>query len=241
MSRSGSRPPTAAILAWLVHAFTAGGAVLALLALLAIEQQRWTAALMWLAIALAVDGIDGSLARQARVKDHVSRIDGDALDLVIDYLNYVFVPALFLWHAKLLPAGLALPLVAAILVSSLYIFARTDMKTDDGYFRGFPALWNLVAVYLFVLQPAPAVSAAVVAALVLLTFAPIHFVHPFRVRDYGRLLPVVALAWAAVTGALLVAEWSDPVRTLLTSASIASAVVLLMLGLVRSIRGARAT
>ena len=230
----GQAPPAA--FAWLVHTFTASGAVLALLALLAIEQQRWALALLWLAIAGIVDGVDGSLARWARVKQQAPRIDGDTLDLVIDYLTYVFVPTLFIWHAGLVPPALAPWMCAAILVSSLYAFARTDMKTDDGYFRGFPALWNLVAFYLFVLQLSPAIGAAVIALLVTMTFAPIHFAHPFRVRDYGVWLPVLALVWITASCALLWPDWDDTVRSALATLSIVSAAILLGLGLLKSIK-----
>jgi phosphatidylcholine synthase len=228
-------PP--AIAAWLVHAFTASGVVLAMLALLAVEQQRWVLALALLALSGIVDGVDGTLARRARVKERLPRIDGDTLDLVIDYLTYVFVPSLFIWRAELVPPGLAPWLAAAILVSSLYVFARTDMKTDDGYFRGFPALWSVVAFYLFVLQPGAVVGAAVVVLLVAMTFAPIHFVHPFRVRDYGAWLPAVAIVWIAATCALLWPDWSGAVRSVIAAVSVASAAVLIGMGLLRSLRG----
>lgn len=232
---AAASPP--AIAAWLVHSFTASGAVLALLALLAVEQQRWTLALAWLVVSGVVDGIDGTLARWARVKERLPRIDGDTLDLVIDYLTYVFVPALFIWRAELVPPELAPWLTAAILVSSLYVFARTDMKTDDGYFRGFPALWSVVAFYLYVLQFGPGIGAAVVVVLIGLTFAPIHFVHPFRVRDYGVWLPVLAILWAIITSALLWPDWNQPARSALATASVATATLLFGMGLRRSLRG----
>src|SRR5687768_5829293 len=175
-----STPGPPALAAWLVHMLTACGAVLALLALAAIIEGQWALALLWLLVALAIDGVDGSLARWARVKERAPRIDGDTLDLVVDYLTYVFIPTVFIWRAGLVPPSLALWLAAAIIFSSLYLFSRTDMKTGDGYFRGFPALWNLVAFYLFTVEASPTVGAVVVAALVVLTFAPVHFVHPFR-------------------------------------------------------------
>ena len=124
--------------AWGVHLFTSLGVVLGLLALVAIERGEPREALLWLLLALLVDGVDGTLARAAKVQERLPRIDGAALDLIIDYLNYVFIPVLLIWHGRYLPDQLALPLSAAILVSSLYVFARRDMKTDDGYFRGFP-------------------------------------------------------------------------------------------------------
>ena len=224
------------LLAWSVHLFTASGAALALLAWSAIDRQRWTEAMIWLGAALVVDGIDGTLARAARVKQLAPRIDGDSLDLVIDYLTYVFIPVLFMVEAELLPAALALPLGAAILISSLYVFARRDMKTDDGYFRGFPALWNVVAFYLYVTALGPAAAAVIVLALVVMTFAPIHVVHPFRVRDFGYWLPVVATLWAVATAALLLPDLQQPVRALLLLLSFSTALILFGLGFVRTAR-----
>lgn len=230
------RAPFAA-LAWLVHAFTASGAVLAFLALLAIDAGQWGLALLWLLVALAVDGVDGSLARMARVKERAPRIDGDTLDLIIDYLNYVFVPAMLIVRAGLVPAALAPGLAALILVSALYNFTRRDLKTADNYFRGFPALWNLVAFYLFVARPGEEAGAAVVVLFAAFTFAPVHFVHPFRVTDYGRWLPALALAWAVTTAALLWPGWSEWVRSAWLAASLAAAAALLGLGLLRTMRG----
>ena len=234
-----SPSPAQTLMAWLVHIFTASGAILALLALLAVEDGQWVLALTWLSIALIVDGVDGSLARWAKVKERAPRVDGDTLDLVIDYLTYVFVPTLFLWRAGLIPEALAPWLAAGIQLSSLYLFARTDMKTEDGYFRGFPALWNLVAFYLFVLQPDPAIGAAVVVLFIAMTFAPIHFVHPFRVRGYGVWLPILAAMWAVSTCALLWPGALPVPRPALTTVSIATAGSLFALGLWRTIGRAR--
>ena len=230
----------AALAAWLVHMLTASGAVLALLALAAIERERWSLALLLLLAALAVDGVDGSLARLARVRQRLPRIDGATLDLVVDYLNYAFVPAIFIWRAGLVPGPLAPALAAAVLLSSLYVFARADMKTDDGYFRGFPALWNVVAFYLFAIQPGPAAGAVVVAALVALTFAPVHFVHPFRVRGHGRWPALLTLVWAGCTALLLWPGWSETARLAWLGCSLGSAALLVGLGLLRSMRGAQA-
>ena len=114
------------------------------------------------------------------------------------------------------------------------------MKTKDNYFQGFPALWNLVALYLFVTGASPEVGAVVVVALSALSFAPVHFVHPFRVRDYGRFLPLLSLVWAASTAALLWQGWSDGTRSTLLGVSLASAAILLALGFLRSVRGPKA-
>jgi phosphatidylcholine synthase len=226
--------------AWSVHLLSGLGVVLAFLALIAVVEQRWTEALVWLLIALAVDGIDGSLARAVDVNAVVPRIDGAALDLVVDYLTYVFVPAMFMVQASLLPAGaFGIALAALILLSSLYVFARRDMKTEDGYFRGFPALWNVVAIYLFATEVDRPVTAAIVAVLAAMSFAPVHFVHPFRVRHYGLWLPAIALLWAASTLSLLLNVPSGGGWILWTSAAAAAAIV--ALGLWRTMRGPRAS
>lgn len=227
--------------AWMVHGVTASGVVLAFLALMAILAERWGLALFWLLLALVVDGLDGSLARMAHVKTRAPRIDGDTMDLVIDYLNYVFIPAVLIWRAELVPPGTATIVAALILISALYNFTRRDLKTEDNYFRGFPALWNVVAFYFFVGRPDDLLALILVAFFAALTFAPIHFVHPFRVRDYGRWLPILASLWALATAALIWPEWSETARTALLSASLALAAVLIGLGLLRTFRGPRPT
>ena len=231
------RLPMRVAAAWLVHLFTASGVVLAFLALEAIDRGEWRLALLCLLAALAVDGIDGTLARWARVKEHAPSIDGEAFDLIVDYLNYVFVPAVFIVRAGLVPPGLALPLAAAILLSSVYVFVRRDMKTEDNYFRGFPALWNVVALYLFAARPGPTAGAVAVIVLAVLSFAPIVLVHPFRVREWQPWLKLFALLWAAATLALLWPGWSAGAARAWLAASLALAAVLIALGLVRTVRG----
>jgi phosphatidylcholine synthase len=234
-------PPakTGTATSWAVHLFTASGVVLALLALDAVDEARWLDAFRWLFAALVVDGIDGSFARAARVQERLPRIDGAVLDLVIDYLTFVLIPALIIWRAGFVPDSLGLPLAALILVSSLYVFARRDMKTSDGYFRGFPGLWNVVALYFVLLTPAPLTAAAIVIAFVILTFAPVHVPHPFRVHQFGRWLPILAVVWALSTAALLVPGLSDTVRDLLLAVSLATTAAMAGMGLYRTMRGDR--
>ncbi len=231
-----TRPPVAA---WAIHALTASGAVLAFLALLAVEAGAFRLALLWLAAALVVDGIDGPLARLAGVKEKNPEIDGATLDLVVDYLTYVFVPALLIYRAGLLPPDWALAGAAAILLSSLYTFARTDMKTDDNFFRGFPAVWNVVAFYLFLL-PGRVGAAIVVALFTALTFAPIHFIHPVRVRLYQPWLGLLTAVWGAASVALLWEGWSPLAGFVWLALSLTGAGALLAVGLLRTIRGERA-
>jgi phosphatidylcholine synthase len=229
-----SIPP---IVPWAIHVLTASGAVLAFFAYLAVERGHWRAALLWLGAALVVDGIDGPLARWAGVARRTPGVDGSTLDLVVDYLTYVFVPTMLIYRDGLLPSPLASVGVAAILVSSLYTFARTDMKTADNFFLGFPALWNVVAFYLFMLQPGQTTGAIVVGVFVLLTFAPVHFVHPVRVRSHQPWLAGITTVWGLSSLALLAPDWTPFWVRGLLALSLASAGALLAIGALRMLRG----
>lgn len=184
--------------AFLVHIFTASGAVLGVLALQAAVAGDYAAMFAWLAAALAVDGIDGTIARRLQVADVLPRWSGDALDLVVDFLTYVVVPAYAIVAAGLVPKAAELPCLAAILVSSALYFADRRMKTADNYFRGFPAVWNAVAFYLFLLRPEPWVAVVAVAAFAAFTFVPVVFVHPLRVRRLRRTNIGLLSAWGVL-------------------------------------------
>ena len=235
---SSKRPKSIPVfVAWAIHALTASGAVLAFLAFLAVEQQHLRLALLWLGAALIVDGIDGPLARWAHVRQWAPGIDGATLDLVVDYLTYVFVPAILIYRAGLLPASVAPAAIAAILLSSLYTFVRTDMKTADNFFRGFPALWNVIAFYLFMLRPGQMTGTIVVGVFSVLTFAPIYFVHPIRVRRYQPWLTALTALWGMVSLALLSPNWSALWMHALLALSFTGAGALLAIGALRTLRG----
>jgi phosphatidylcholine synthase len=192
-----------------VHIVTASGAGLALLALLAAAAGNWVAMFAWLGAALFVDGIDGTLARRLNVKDALPRWSGDALDFVVDFTTYVFVPAYAIAASGLLPQAVAVPLGVIIVVSSAIYFADAEMKTADNYFRGFPVLWNAAAFYLFVIKPAPWLGAILILGLVVMTFLPIRFIHPFRVAR-GRAVTIAALVLWSVLAAVALYRNLDP-------------------------------
>lgn len=184
--------------AFAVHLFTASGAVLGIFALLAAVEQQWTLMFALLGAALIVDGIDGTIARRLAVAERLPRWSGDTLDLVVDFITYVFVPAYAIAAGKFLPPMLSALAAAAIVVSGAIYFADRNMKTFDNYFRGFPTLWNGVAFYFFLLHPDPWLAAAAVAVLVAFTFVPFPFLHPMRVARF-RIVNIVMLAlWSAL-------------------------------------------
>ena len=185
-----------------VHVLTASGAVLALLALEAAHAGDFQMMFVWLGVALVVDAVDGPLARAIDVKAVLPRFSGERLDLIVDYLTYDVVPAFALIQTDLLPEPIRLPAAIAILLSSLFHVADVDSKTKEGYFVGFPAIWNIVLLYLFALSPPPYASLTIVTGFIALTFVPILCVHPFRVARLRPLTCLVTLIW---TGAAAVA------------------------------------
>ena len=180
----------------LVHIFTALGVVCALFAALAIMDGAWEVLFVWLGVAFLIDGIDGVFARLVGVADRLPRFSGDRLDLVIDYVTYVFVPALALVAAGFLPGVIGLILAALILLSSLYHFSDLESKADDLSFVGFPAIWNVVAFYIFAFSLQPALAMAVVAICIIMTFVPMRWVHPFRVKALRSVTIIATLAWS---------------------------------------------
>ena len=192
------------IAAFSVHVFTALGAGVALLALMEAVREHWPAMFWWLGIALVIDGVDGPMARRLDVARLQPNWSGDVLDLVVDFVTYVFVPAY-----AIAASGLLWPLAAPVLgvgiaVSGALYFADRRMKSDDNHFRGFPGLWNLAAFYLFLLRWPPAASTLAVAVLIALTFMPFHVVHPVRVaRLRWVTLSLVSAGIALVVVALI--------------------------------------
>lgn len=191
--------------AFAVHLLTATSAALALVALVFATAGAWPPMFVTLGLALIVDGIDGPLARRFKVAEVLPRWSGETLDLVVDFCTYVFVPAYAIAASGILPQGLTLPAGIIVVVSGAIYFADRNMKTDDNYFRGFPAVWNLAAFYLILLQPSPWAGVAMVVALAGLSFAPIKFLHPLRV-ERGRTLNVALLGvWSLL--ALIAVLW----------------------------------
>lgn len=196
--------------AFAVHLLTASGVALGLLALLAAHQQRFAEMFLWLGIALFVDGIDGPLARRFQVAKVLPQWSGETLDLVVDYLNYVVVPAYALLISGIISAPLSYIAGSAIAVTSALYFSDTRMKTRDGYFRGFPAAWNVIVFYLLIGKPPQEVSLIVIAALCVMTFAPVPFVHPFRVGRLRYVTISLIAVWAALAITALAYDLSPP-------------------------------
>jgi phosphatidylcholine synthase len=201
-------------IAWSVHAFTTFGIVCGFLALVAVLKNDAFTAFAWLGVALFVDGVDGSLARRARVAEYTPNFDGASLDLVIDYFTYVAVPALMIYWFNMVPleglyfSGSTWSLISAVIVMavSCYTFANVGMKSDDYYFVGFPALWNIVVLYFYLFDTGAVVNFVTVVVLAILTFIPVKFVHPLRVTHWRKITIPVTILWAAMTFSLILSK-----------------------------------
>ncbi len=193
------------LLAWAVHFLTASGAVLGVVALLAVAQGEFPRAALLMLAALAIDSVDGTLARRFRVAEVLPGFDGRRLDDLVDYLNYVIVPAVFMIASGALPSWgwAALPVLA-----SAYGFSQEQAKTEDHFFLGFPSYWNVVAIYLWQLELSPSLSVALVTALAAAVFIPLRYVYPSRTHALWRTTYAGAVLWLLAISAAII--WPRP-------------------------------
>ena len=196
----------ARIRAFTVHVFTAIGAALALLALILATGGHWAGMFFCLGLALVVDGLDGPMARAFEVEKLLPRWSGDTLDLVVDFTTYVFVPAFAIAASGLLPHVLAIPAAIVVVITGALYFADREMKTNDHYFRGFPAVWNFAAFYLYLLEPPEWAAALSIVVLAALSFTPIKFLHPLRVQRWRAVNIALLAAWAVLASIAIVQD-----------------------------------
>ncbi|HET7216825.1 MAG TPA: hypothetical protein VFJ02_02220 [Vicinamibacterales bacterium] len=191
------------LFAWLVHLFTASGAVVAFLGVIDVLSSDYRGAFLWMLVAMAIDATDGLFARAVRVKERLPAFDGARIDDTVDYLTFVFLPMLLLYHAGALPAGWAMAVVSIVLLSSMYGFIAPDAKTGDHFFTGFPSYWNIVAFYLYVASFPPAVNGVILVGLSGLVFWRVGYVYPSRTPAFRPLTIALGVAWALTVLAMI--------------------------------------
>lgn len=178
-----------------VHLLTATGAIFAMLAMLAAVDERWGLMFVWLVVAFVVDGIDGPLARKYDVKTNAAHYDGVIMDMIVDYLTYIFIPAYALFKSGLLPGWTGWICIILITFASVLYMSDTRMKTKDYSFSGFPAAWNMVVIVMFALEPNFWAILVIVVVLAIAMFTPLKFIHPVRTDRWRIVSLPVALAW----------------------------------------------
>jgi len=225
-------------LSYLIHLFTVSGVLFSFLALLASIQKDLPLTFFFLSIALFIDGIDGSLARKVDVKKYTPHINGENLDNIIDYLNYVFVPAFVIYWLGMVPSGTELLSALIILVVSCYTFANNNMKTTDFYFSGFPALWNIVILYFYILNTNPLINFIVICTLSVLTFIPIKFSHPFRVLYLRKITLSVLTIWFFTTVLIFyIEDFESSTNKIVFYLWVLTSIYFFLLTILRTIRG----
>ena len=203
--------------AWLVHLYTALGAVIGLYAILAIDEQNFRLAFFLMSATVVIDATDGALARAARVKEVIPWFDGSLLDNLVDYLNYVIVPSLLILRAQLLPEQDALWLAALPVVSSAYGFCQRDAKTADHFFLGFPSYWNIVCFYLYALKTPLWINAFSLIVLSILVFVPLRFIYPSRSPRFRFQTNFLGGIWGASVLYLIFQVPNVPTKLVLAS------------------------
>jgi phosphatidylcholine synthase len=181
-----------------VHLFTATGAVWGLLAILAIFEGDYRMMIVWMIVAILVDGFDGMLARWADVKNHAQGVDGALLDNILDYLNYVLVPAVFIIKAEIVPEPARLPTACLILLTSAYQFTQTDAKTADNHFKGFPSYWNVAALYMLLMGLPQWANFGLLMLFNVLVFVPVKYIYPSRNNTLRQLTLVLTYLYGAI-------------------------------------------
>lgn len=225
---------------WVLHGYTASGTVLALLAVIAAIDSNAVRALWILLAALVIDGTDGMMARRLHVKDTIPGFDGARLDDIVDYITYAFAPMVLLWAGHFLPAGTWGAIVAALpLLASSYQFCRTDAKTDDHFFLGFPSYWNVIAFYVVVMGLSPALTATILLTCTVLVFVPVKYIYPSRTRVFRALNLSLAGVWL-VLYAVILADVPGP-SPILVGLSLAYVAYYLLASVYLSITGSRVT
>jgi phosphatidylcholine synthase len=224
--------------AWLVHIYTASGALCAFFGTLAVFSSRYRDAFLLMALATFLDATDGVLARAAAVKEVLPGFDGARLDDIVDYLTFVFLPALLLYQSGALPSGWGALVASCILLSSAYGFASGDAKTDDHFFTGFPSYWNIVALYLYAAKVPPAINAGILIGLAALVFVRIGYVYPTRTPTLRTLTLVLGSIWALLIIAVIYTLPDVP--GVLLAASLFFPAYYIALSLVLQMRRARA-
>ncbi|MDP1545480.1 MAG: CDP-alcohol phosphatidyltransferase family protein [Anaerolineales bacterium] len=184
--------------AWGVHLFTATGAIWGLLAILAIFEEDYRMMIVWMIVAMLVDGFDGMLARWADVKKYASGLDGALLDNILDYLNYVLVPVIFIVKTDYLPAPVKFFTACLILLTSAYQFTQTDAKTDDHHFKGFPSYWNVAALYMLLMNLPPWVNFGFLMLFNIMVFIPVKYIYPSRNNTLRGLTLVLTYLYGAI-------------------------------------------
>nr|WP_214646555.1 phosphatidylcholine/phosphatidylserine synthase [Borreliella californiensis] len=183
------------ILAWFVHIFTASGLIVGLYSIISIVNSDYSLLLKLTVMGLIIDGIDGTMARKFKVKELIPKIDGTLLDNITDYINYTFIPVIFFYLGEFIEEKYKVVICTGILLSSAYQFSRTDAKTNDNYFRGFPSLWNLFVILNIIFKMEQITNLITMSICIITSFIPIKFIYPSKTKELRKItIPITIIS-----------------------------------------------
>ena len=187
----------------LVHLLTGFGIIAGYFALIAVMDNNQEEAFLWLGLAFLIDGVDGTLARKFNVKKNLPNIDGKMLDSIIDFFNYVIIPSIMIYWFRYVPDQFAVLIPAILIFISIYSYVNLNILTNDNYYNGFPAIWNVIVLYFYIFGTSQNVNLILLILLIFLKFSPLKCIHPLRVKRFKNLSIIFAIIWF-LTSALLI-------------------------------------
>ncbi|WP_024655548.1 phosphatidylcholine synthase [Borrelia hispanica] len=188
------------ILAWLVHILTASGLIVGFYSIIAIINTDYNLLIKLTILGLLIDGIDGTLARKLKIKEVIPTINGELLDNIVDYINYTFIPIIFLYYSNFIQEQYKIIICIGILLASAYQFSQLDAKTSDDYFRGFPSLWNFLIIFNVIFEMNKNTNLIITLSCIALSFAPIKFIYPSKTKE----LKYITLPITIITSLLVI-------------------------------------
>ncbi len=167
---------------YVIHSITAFGAIAGLISLEQFINGNFRSGLLWLIICQIIDGFDGPIARKIDIHLHATKFDGHILDLVVDYVTCVMVPVAMLIRLDLIKSNYSWIYVGLIIFTGALWFARTDQETEDHWFNGFPAAWNLVIPTFLILGTREIYIQITILVLSFLSLTKLKFPHLVKVK-----------------------------------------------------------
>ena len=195
----------------LVHLFTGFGIIAGYFALIAVINNNQKEAFLWLGLAFLIDSVDGTLARKFNVKKNLPNIDGKMLDSIIDFFNYVIIPSIMIYWFKYVPDQFAVLIPAILIFISIYSYVNLNILTNDNYYNGFPAIWNVIVLYFYIFGTSQNVNLILLTLLIFLKFSPLKCIHPLRVKRFKNLSIIFAIIWFLTSALLILIKQSNQI------------------------------
>tara|TARA_Y100001936_G_scaffold90358_1_gene88924 strand:- start:52 stop:789 length:738 start_codon:yes stop_codon:yes gene_type:complete len=197
------------ILSFSIHLLTGMGIIAGFFAVIAILNDNQKEAFLWLGLAFLIDSVDGTLARKFNVKKNLPNIDGKMLDSIIDFFNYVIIPSIMIYWFRYVPDQFIIFIPAILILISIFSYVNLNILTDDNYYNGFPAIWNVVILYFYIFGTSQNINLIFLILLILLKFSPLKCIHPLRVKKLKNFSIFFSILWFITSVFLIILKGSN--------------------------------